>query len=66
MLFGEPFHFGIDGAGGAGNKTDEIAIRGRFDQRFAPPAQTDNGRLDHERDSLECASYGFDLPSRTS
>src|SRR5262245_58532490 len=41
-------HFGRCGARCAGNKTDEITSLSGLDERFTPPAQPYNGRIDHD------------------
>src|SRR5208283_4883525 len=47
LLLGESLDFRRHSAGGAGHEADDVAVLGRFDQRRAPPAESDDARFDH-------------------
>src|SRR5262249_3258047 len=48
VSFCKRLRLGRDGPRSARNKTYEITSLGRLDERFSPPAQTYNGRIDHD------------------
>ena len=57
-MLGEGLDLRRDGAGGAGDELNDVAVLGRLDQRLAPPAKSDDARFDHTLCSATRVTHG--------